>query len=77
MEKVNSRKKDDANTIRCENCASKVVYFRLKTKQIVCRRCGFISVAKDETGEKGTDEKAADKSEIEETATEEIKEKVE
>lgn len=33
-------KKEDKQ--RCLNCSSALVYIRIKTKQRVCRNCGFI-----------------------------------
>jgi len=34
---------------RCSKCKSTMVYLRLKTKERVCRRCGFIEdISEDE-----------------------------
>lgn len=30
------------NKIRCEKCGSTLIYMRIKTKERVCRKCGFI-----------------------------------
>jgi len=32
---------------RCKNCNGTLIYFRIKTKEIVCRGCGHIEKIED------------------------------
>lgn len=58
------------DTRRCENCGGKFVYVRIKTNQIVCRSCGFISKLKktkkssEKSGDNSDKSKANDSDEL-------------
>lgn len=40
--KMEKKKKDKIEKIRCPVCKSTMVYFRLKTHELVCRTCNHI-----------------------------------
>ena len=51
-EKTEKRvKKENPQNLRCINCGSRFVYVRIKTGDVVCRKCGFIE-KKGECSEK-------------------------
>jgi len=41
--------------LKCEKCNSSNVYTRFKTKEIICRRCGHVTVKKNINEEEESD----------------------
>jgi len=43
--------------MKCNNCNSSLVYYRIKTNELVCRTCGNIEKLKPNNSEENLEEK--------------------